>query len=426
MIEVIPYRSYEEQINEMMKPFIDEYNEKQRARYQAAWDRYNRGEIKTKPRKANYKPMSYDYFKEHKDDTYFNRQTGKQEPLPIFRSLILGLGDKADRQNGVISEQEAVSVLKGVISHWNELYPDFKLLGASLHLDEAGFYHAHIDYKPLYATNFEQGLQCSISQESALENMGFKPEQSIINGRDKVPIRFNAFRNALYRTTESELAKHKIRLQYGVSKTKEPEKDSSKNQRLENWQDIQDNARELQHLKNNALDVLSQDEVSPQDLNAAIMSAGKIIETLNQIQESPRSRLAKDKVVVPFHLFDQLGSFVRDLLAKIGHVFKQVEVMTKRIAELERDNRALGNKNSNLIFENKELKKQIEELTYSPAENFIQEAHRKQIFSRYDKLLEENPGNQEYVYSVVDKALREIEYDHNDRGRQHDFDHIFR
>ena len=419
VIEVIPYRSYEEQINELMKPFIDQYNEHQRVRYQAAWDRYNAGEIKTKPRRANYKPMSYDYYKEHKDDTYFNRQTGKNEPLPIFRSLILGLGDKADRHNGVISEQEAVSTLKGVISRWNELYPDFRLLGASVHLDEEGFYHGHIDYKPLFATQCDQSLQCSISQEAALKHMGFNPEQSIINGRDKVPIRFNAFRNALYRATESELSRHNIRLQYGISKTKAPGKDSSKNQRLEVWREIQDSTRELQHTKNNALDILAKDEVSPDELNKAITSAGHILETLNQIQESPRARLTKDKsYAVPFRLFDQLGSFVKDMLTGIGHVFKQVEQLTKRLADVGKTNEELTRENNTLRIENRTLANKVDELTQSPAQDFIQEALRRDLFRRYDQLLKKNPHHQQLIYDRMDKAMNETEREFDPRPPQ--------
>lgn len=429
VIEVVPYRSYEEQINKLMKPYIDQYNEHQRERYHAAWDRYNAGEIKTKPRRANYKPMSYDYYKEHKDDTYFNRQTGKNEPLPMFRSLILGLGDKADRENGVISEQEAVSTLKGVVGRWSELFPDFKLLGASLHLDETGFYHAHVDYKPLFATTFDQGLQCSIGQEAALEHMGFKPEQSIINGRDKVPIRFNAFRNALYRATESELSLHNIRLQYGVSKTKEPDKDSSKNQRLENWQDTQDATRELQHNKNVALDILSKDEVSPEELNKAITSAGQVLETLTKIQESPRARLTKDKShVVPFRLLDQLGSFVKDLLAGIGHIFKQLELMKKHVADVGAKNETLSRENNALRRENRSLSQKVDELTQSPAQDFIAETLRRDLFRRYDQLLEENPHRQQLIYDRMNKAMNaaEREFDpnpHQDRQpSRNDFD----
>lgn len=132
--------------------------------------------------------------------------------------------------------------MSGVVKRWPEIFPCLKLLGATIHLDEDGFYHCHIDYIPLFESGNdgkqEHGLQASHSQEAAFMHMGFEPEQSIINASDKAPIRFNAFRNRLYLTAEEELNALGLRLQYGVSKIKEPAKDSSTNQRMENWQDI--------------------------------------------------------------------------------------------------------------------------------------------------------------------------------------------
>ena len=55
VIELVPYeKSYKEQINELMKPYIKERNEYTLKRKAAAWDRYNSGQIKTKPRNRDY------------------------------------------------------------------------------------------------------------------------------------------------------------------------------------------------------------------------------------------------------------------------------------------------------------------------------------------------------------------------------------
>ena len=60
--------------------------------------------------------------------------------------------------------------------------------------------------------------------DTALENLGYKPEQSIINGRDKVPI-FNSMqlRNQIYHIMEEEMRKEDMYLQYGVSAKKRAE-----------------------------------------------------------------------------------------------------------------------------------------------------------------------------------------------------------
>lgn len=337
VIELLQYRSYKEQINDLMKPYIDDYNRKQQERYAAAWERYNSGKIKTKPRKANYKPTDYDYFEEHKNDTYYDQQTKRQEPLPIWRSIILGLGDKYDRQNKVITEEEAVAIFREIVKHWPELYPDFKLLGATIHLDEEGFYHCHIDYKPMYEHDVGQGLAVGIGQESALEHMGYEPEQSLINASDKIPIRFNGFRNRLYLEVEKELNRQGLGLLYGASKVKEPEKDSSRNQRLENWQATQDAALQMQLMKNRMLDIVQRDEVSPEGYKMALEAFESFQDTLHQVEEQPRSRLNKNNVVVDFRLFDQLRSIADALIDSISHLLHQLDVYRDNLdAEMDK------------------------------------------------------------------------------------------
>lgn len=322
VIELIPYKDYREQINALVRPFIDSYNAKVEQRYQDAWDRYNRGEIKTKPRKRDYQKVGHDYYNDHLHDTFYNRAANKHEELPMWRELIIGLGDKADRDSGIISESEAIDVFKRTVDQFKKDFPYFYLLGATIHLDEAGYYHLHLDYKPLYVHDIGQGLGLGIGHESALEHMGLKPEQSIINGRDKVPLLFNAMRNKIYYTVESALAEHKIRLQYGVSATKDPGKDSSTKQSQEAWRTTRDAARELQHQKNVALDILAKDNVTPEEIKTAFSTIDNISKTLDEIDSSPRTRLKGD-IKISFHIFDQLKSFVDRLVTSIATIVKE-------------------------------------------------------------------------------------------------------
>jgi len=325
IIELIPYRDYRTQINAMAKPYIDAYNQKQQGRYQAAWDRYNAGEIKTKPRKSNYKPLSYDYYNDHLNDTYHNRKTGQEELLPMWRSIIIGLGDKADRAEGRITEDEAVKIFSATVDAFQHDFPHLKLLGATIHLDEDGFYHCHIDYKPFYDHDIGQGLGVGIGLDSALEDMGYRPEQSIINGRDKAPLLFNAMRNQIYRDVEAAMSKHRIRLQYGVSATKEPNKDSSHNQKLEHWQATQDAARSMQHQKNVALDVISQDTVSPEGLKSAMEAIENLDQALDEVQTSKKSTF-RNGYIVEFGLFDQLRSLLQSFRETIAHLLHKLDV----------------------------------------------------------------------------------------------------
>lgn len=324
VIELVPYTdSYEKQINDLMKPYIEKFNQEQDRKYQAAWDRYNGGKIKNRPKQKDYKKMSFDYFKDHKDDTMKNPQTGKIERLPIYRSMILGIGDREDKQN--ISREEAVRIFGKVIENFKKDFPDFKILGATVHADEAGFWHMHLDYKPLYERlEDRKGLAVGTGLEGALRRMGYEPEQSIINGRDKVPLLFNAMRNQIYREMETAMAAEKIRLQYGVSKIKEPTKNDSKNERIENWQKTQDAIRELQHQKNVAVDIFESGPSSQNDVEKAMQAVQEMAKVVDEINKTPRSRWGKTGSV-EFRLLDQLKSVFERFKEFIYHVFNSRE-----------------------------------------------------------------------------------------------------
>lgn len=334
VIELIPYVPYQEQINEAVRPYIKKYNEEVDRRYQAAWDRYNSGQIKTKPRKRDYKHVDYDYYTEHLHDEYYNKKLDTYVNLPMWRSMIIGIGDREDRQAGRLTEGQARRIMTDAVQEIIKKFPHLLILGATLHLDEEGFYHIHLDYKPFFEKDIGQGLGFCIGQESALEAMGFRPEQSIINARDKAPLLFNAMRNKIYRIIEREMAEEGLRLQYGVSKTKDPEKDSSKNQRLEDWKDVQDSKRELQHQKNIILDAIEKDEVLPEDIEEATSSVQKITDVLRRIMLYPRYRAAKNNVVVEYRLLDQLKSFTEDLSVYMGVIYAELHRLRGKYMDL--------------------------------------------------------------------------------------------
>ena len=334
VIELVPYVDYQQKINELVKPFIDEYNQNVDERYAQAWERYKAGEIKSKPKKRDYQKMGYDYYADHKDDVIKNPNTNKNEEVPMFRSMIWGLGDKSDRDNQVITEAQAIDVFQKTIEDFRERFPYFHILGASMHLDEEGFYHLHLDYKPIMPADFSRGLQVTVSQDAVLEKMGYEPEQSIINERDKAPIRFNAMRNEIYRVVEKNLLKHDLRLIYNVSKIKEPDKDSSTNQRKEIWQATRDAAATLQNEKNAILDILAKDEVSDQDVKSALNSFEKVNKTLTDAEHSVKFR-GFGMASIPFKIFDQLKSVLSDFKQVFAHLVHQVRDLTERLDRSE-------------------------------------------------------------------------------------------
>lgn len=353
VIELIPYVDYQTKINAIMKPFIDEYNENVEKRYQAAWERYNAGEIKSKPKRKDFPKMSYDYYSEHLNDTYYDQHDHQTKPMPLFRELLVGIGDQADRENGIITEDEAKQIFARFVERFQKQFPNFVLLGATMHLDEQGFYHCHVDYKPLTYKPMTKGLNVSVSHEEAMKDMGLDPEQSLINGRDKAPLRFNAFRNACYQIMDDEMRECGIYLQYGVSKTKEPDKDSGTHQNLDNWKDKRDadraraekdkiwdqsveKAREIKHQSNIVRDILDNGDPSAENLAKAIEAGMKMQQTLEEVENSPKTTL-RNGFKISFKLFDQLKTVAADFAETFGKLCLKLKEFAEKLDKAERE-----------------------------------------------------------------------------------------
>lgn len=86
-----------------------------------------------------------------------------------------------------------IRTLKKFYEEFESNYPRLKVIGAVIHLDEATP-HLHIDIIP-YAEGGKKGLRHKVSFEKAIEQMGFTPEESLVNKEKKNPLIFNGFRN---------------------------------------------------------------------------------------------------------------------------------------------------------------------------------------------------------------------------------------
>ena len=170
------------------------------------------------------------------------------------------------------------------------------------------------------------------------------------------------------------MGKEQIRMQYNVSKTKDPTKDSSKNQRLRDWQETQDKVRELQHEKNKAIDIIEKDTASPEDVTVAITALENIDSTLKEVMESPKSRLDKNKVVVTFSLLDQLQSFIKLIREKFAYILNMLDIYKENYWKVQNE---LDNLTDHL--ENCEV---IPKIDYK----IILKNHEKELSSANEKL----------------------------------------
>ena len=129
---------------------------------------------------------------DRKIDSYYQKCLDDKRIKAPFREVIYQVGNKDDVKN----KDKKDKMIKSLTKFYNEFeknYPSLKIIGAVIHLDEATP-HLHLDVVP-YAENNKRGMKHKVSFEKAIEQMGFKPEESQVNKNVKDPLIFNGFRN---------------------------------------------------------------------------------------------------------------------------------------------------------------------------------------------------------------------------------------
>ena len=355
---------YEKIINDYMQKYIDEYNVGRDEAFAAARKRYEEGKIKSAPRKSKYKHIEQNWCDLHRDDTY--KRNGKEYKIPLYRSIIFGIGNQEDRQDKKVTQEQALEIFKEQVEGFKISFSDFHLLGSTVHLDEHGFFHMHLDYFVAFEKNDDKDIKrrgpaVSTSFDDAMKNMGYEPEQSIINGRDKVPLYFNAMRNRMYHISDEAYRKQGIYMQYGTSKN------PSVTNALDDWQKKQDMIKEVQHEKNEILEAIEDETKTPEQVAEIIED--KVIEiddTINELKNSKRSRINKDNIIVSYTLFDQIDNLIKGIVAPIKALLISIadklddyDMLARDYQELKERNEILERENS--YYKNKSLNNQIED-----------------------------------------------------------------
>ena len=129
-----------------------------------------------------------------KKDNYFKelRENKKNEPI---KEMIIQIGNKDNMgRDNPENREKAKKVLLDFYKNFEKNYPDLKILGAVLHIDEATP-HLHLTTTPYTENHGKNGLRHKQAWDEAYKNMGFKPEHSLLNKEEKKPIVFNGWRN---------------------------------------------------------------------------------------------------------------------------------------------------------------------------------------------------------------------------------------
>lgn len=342
--EFVPYQKrYKTQINEFARPFIDAYNESREKAFQEAMGRYERGERKTKPRRSDFPKRGYDYYERESTRPYSNPRSNKKELRRVWHSFILGLGDKNDRDEGRITQEDAVSIFGELIERFRQRFHTFLLLGASLHIDESGFYHLHLDFLPHFIGKQKYWNFCT-GLEGALEHLGFKKEKSIANYQNKPAIHYNAMRNWLYRQMEELFHEHGFLLVRGVFEEKYPGISADEVSTCQSdWQDARDMQRYLQQAANRAIETLEEDKVDEEDITALFAVANAVKHVF--LKAKPHTKLLGEKeytltaedYATFWPTFNRLLEASATAYAKMQRLFSRVQQLESENADLRYD-----------------------------------------------------------------------------------------
>lgn len=159
LINELGGKSLAEYTNEYMKPYIEEYNAKQR--------------------RSDRKKL-YDYASDYITEQN-NMQTARQNYTAgqLAYEYVIQFGDHSSLDvNEVISDEylyeDTVEMYKEFIERYQEAYPHMKIVLATVHMDEPnGTPHMHILVQPI-GEGYKQGLSHQISLTKALACDGFE------------------------------------------------------------------------------------------------------------------------------------------------------------------------------------------------------------------------------------------------------------
>ena len=159
IIDKLKGKTLAEYTNEYMKPYIDEYNKKQR---------------------RSDRKKSYDYAKTYTEEQN-NMQASRQNYTAgqLAYEYVIQFGDHRSLDvNDVVKDRNKyyaiVSMFEDFVGQFQEKYPHMKLVLATVHMDEPkGTPHMHILVQPI-GEGYKQGLSHQVSLTKALACDGFE------------------------------------------------------------------------------------------------------------------------------------------------------------------------------------------------------------------------------------------------------------
>ncbi len=186
-----------------------------------------------------------------------------------------------------------IKTLTKFYEEFENTYPRLKVVGAVIHLDEATP-HLHIDIIP-YAEGGKKGLKHKVSFEKAIEQMGFTPEESLVNKEKKNPLIFNGFRNHSMRLLEDLMNNENMERDIKNNTEKHLEIKAFKEKMA--IEDLKKSPEIIEKAKNEILDKMGDKEELEEDIKFLENKKEKIEQEIEELEiknKKEKTRLAEE------------------------------------------------------------------------------------------------------------------------------------
>ena len=273
----------------------------------------------------------------------FNREpsksviTGANKQKSFYEDLIQ-IGTKDDTACGTEQAKFAVECLTEYMNGFDERNPNFYVINAVIHLDEATP-HLHLDYIPL--GHYESGLSVRNAMAKALEEMGFGKGKNAIDR---------------WRKREWEVLE-KICNEHGIE-VSEPKKSRGYDFSVEEYKEHKDKINELKEQENREIENLNELLKYTPDYDKATEDEFEIQDLFKELDgylKNPLTQaLKKDKINAIEKELNKKFSKISELRDKSE---AQSYVLEKLNQKIDKENEDLREKNKNLKRENSQLQK---------------------------------------------------------------------
>ena len=334
--------------------------------------------------------------------------------------MILIAGDMFDTS---FVTPETRKLCLSLFEEFKKHFPLFLILCAVVHTgeygneihDQLGGWHMHIDYLPVYDLGPDgPGLRMGTGLDEALRRMGYEEEDSIVITRHR-PLLYTTMHNMMFRIMERILPDYGFRLKLGVTAETYPDKDPGRNLPLPAWQAHMQETVDVQAVKNQWLDVLMADEVSPDSVKQALGSLAMVQDAMRTVQGASKT-WDGSAYKLPETDYIRLQGAVESMMDTMAYVIakgEQADTYSARVDDLSKQLDALQIENARLEREISALRQKELDRRINMAEAERQCRDLQRIINRQIAFMKSIQNGAHTIYNLYNEM-----YDDRNKSRE--------